>query len=175
MTNSPTTASTIESKPTTYSGAQPNIQLGVKRLSDRAILPSYQTAGAAGMDLHACLPEGQTLTLQPGDILKVPTGIAIAVPAGLEAQVRARSGLASKHGITPVNGIGTIDSDYRGEVIVPLINLGREPFEITHGLRLVQLIIAPVVRVLISELSDIGTTERGAGGFGSTGIQAVRS
>lgn len=122
------------------------------------------------MDLHACLPEGTIITIQPGEITKVPIGIAIAVPAGLEAQVRARSGLASKHGITPVNGVGTIDSDYRGEVIVPLINLGCQPFEVTHGLRVAQLVIAPVVRVLIEELSELGSTARGAGGFGSTGV-----
>ena len=162
MTHLHTIKSTIETKPST--------RLGVKLLSPRATLPTYQTAGAAGMDLHACLPEGVVLTLRPGDILKVPTGIAIAVPAGLEAQVRARSGLASKHGITPVNGVGTIDADYRGEVIVPLINLGREPFEITHGLRIVQLVIAPVVRVLIEERSELNETTRGSGGFGSTGI-----
>ena len=162
MTQLQTIAATIETKPST--------RLGVKLLSPRATLPTYQTAGAAGMDLHACLPEGVVLTLRPGDILKVPTGIAIAVPAGLEAQVRARSGLASKHGITPVNGVGTIDADYRGEVIVPLINLGREPFEITHGLRIVQLVIAPVVRVLIEERSELNETTRGSGGFGSTGI-----
>lgn len=144
-------------------------RLGVKLLSDRASIPEYQTAGAAGMDLHACLPEGESLTIQPGDIAKVPIGISIAVPTGFEAQVRARSGLASKHGITPVNGVGTIDSDYRGEVIVPLINLGRAPFEVTHGVRVAQLVIAPVVRVLIEELSDLGQTVRGSGGFGSTG------
>jgi dUTP pyrophosphatase len=162
VTHLNTIDSTLEIKPGTL--------LGVKLLSPRATLPTYQTAGAAGMDLHACLAEGVTLVMKPGDILKVPTGIAIAVPGGLEAQVRARSGLASKHGITPVNGIGTIDSDYRGEVIVPLINLGREPFEITHGLRIVQLVIAPVVRVLIEERLELCETTRGSGGFGSTGI-----
>jgi dUTP pyrophosphatase len=149
---------------------KPATRLGIKLLSDRATLPAYQTAGAAGMDLHACLPEGTTLTLQPGDIAKIPIGISVAIPTGLEAQVRARSGMASKHGITPVNGVGTIDSDYRGEVIVPLINLGHEPFQITHGLRVAQLVIAPVVRVLIEQLSELGTTRRGSGGFGSTGV-----
>lgn len=150
--------------------AKPATRLAIKLLSERATLPAYQTAGAAGMDLHACLPEGTTLTIQPGEITKVPIGIAIAVPPGLEAQVRARSGLASKHGITPVNGVGTIDSDYRGEVIVPLINLGRQPFEISHDLRVAQLVISPVVRVLIEELSELGSTARGSGGFGSTGL-----
>lgn len=122
------------------------------------------------MDLHACLPEGQTINLRPGDIAKVPMGIAIAVPAGFEGQVRARSGLSTKHGLTLANSVGTIDSDYRGEVIVPLINLGQQPFEVTHGLRLAQLVIAPVVRVLIEELPELGQTSRGVGGFGSTGV-----
>lgn len=148
---------------------KPATRLAIQLLSDRATLPAYQTSGAAGMDLHACLPEGTALTIQPGEIVKVPVGIAIAVPAGLEAQIRARSGLASKHGITPVNGVGTIDSDYRGEVIVPLINLGHLAFEVTHGLRIAQLVIAPIVRVLIEELSELGSTARGSGGFGSTG------
>lgn len=167
MTTLNTAASSIEAKPAHT--------LPVKVLSVRATIPSYQSAGAAGMDLHACLPTDAPLTLQPGDIVKVPTGIAIAVPHGYEAQVRARSGLASKHGITPVNGIGTIDSDYRGEVLVPLINLGRETFQITHGMRMVQLVIAPVVRVMIVERSVLDETNRGSGGFGSTGSHAANS
>jgi dUTP pyrophosphatase len=154
---------------------KPAHTLPVKVLSSRATLPAYQTAGAAGMDVHACLPTDTPLTLQPGDIVKVPTGIAIAVPLGYEAQVRARSGLASKHGITPVNGVGTIDSDYRGEVLVPLINLGREAFQITHGMRIVQLVIAPVVRVMVVERSALDETDRGSGGFGSTGVHAANS
>jgi dUTP pyrophosphatase len=149
--------------------------MSVRLLSDRAILPSYQTEGAAGMDLHACLPEGESVTIAPGAITKIPTGIAIAVPEGHEGQVRARSGLASKHGLTLVNGVGTIDSDYRGEVIVPLINLGREPYVMAHGTRMCQLVIAPVVRVLIEVRSDLDRTERGSGGFGSTGVDVKRS
>lgn len=135
-------------------------------------MPAYQTDGAAGMDLAACVPEGQTLILAPGQVVKVPTGIAIAVPPGFEAQVRARSGLSSKHGVTPVNGVGTIDSDYRGEVLVPLINLGREAFEVAHGLRIAQLVVSPVVRTGVVEVADLDVTSRGAGGFGSTGHHA---
>lgn len=144
-------------------------RLLVKRLSPRAHLPTYQTDGAAGMDLAACFPDGHSLHIAPGQIAKVPTGIAIAVPPGFEAQVRARSGLSSKHGVTPVNGVGTIDSDYRGEVLVPLINLGREPYEVVHGLRIAQLVVAPVARTGIVEVTDLDATARGAGGFGSTG------
>lgn len=151
------------------------MRLPIRVLSDRAILPSYQTEGAAGMDLHACLREGESVSIEPGSIAKIPTGLAIAVPSGFEGQVRARSGLASKHGLTLVNGIGTIDSDYRGEVIVPLINLGSNPFVMTHGTRMCQLVIAPVVRVLIDHCSVLDRTERGSGGFGSTGVDDNRS
>lgn len=142
-----------------------------KRLSAQAVPPQYQSHGAAGMDLSACLSEGQEgLTLRPGEIVRAPTGWAIAVPPGYEAQVRARSGLASKHGITPVNGVGTIDSDYRGEVQVALINLGREPFTITHAMRIAQLVIAPVARAQLVEVAELDQTQRGSGGFGSTGV-----
>lgn len=141
----------------------------VRKLSHEAVLPQYKSEGAAGMDLAACLPEGP-LTIPAGSIARVPTGIAIAIESGYEGQVRPRSGLASNHGVTLPNTPGTIDSDYRGEVLVPLINLGREPFIIEHGMRIAQLVIAPVVRVRITESDELDQTERGSAGFGSTGV-----
>lgn len=142
----------------------------VNKLTPHALVPEYKTSGAAGLDLAACLDSGQfTLEVLPGAIVRVPTGLSIAVPSGYEAQVRARSGLSTKHGLTTVNGVGTIDSDYRGEVQVALINLGPEPVVITHGMRVAQLIIAPVARVVVREVLELDATERGSGGFGSTG------
>jgi dUTP pyrophosphatase len=142
----------------------------MKRLDPRAALPRYQTAGAAGMDLSACLPDAiASITIEPRQIVKVPLGFAMAVPPGFEAQIRARSGLSSTHGVAPVNAPGTIDSDYRGEVIVPLINHGREPFVVTHGMRIAQMIIAPVVQAAVVEVNELDDTGRGQGGFGSTG------
>ena len=132
-------------------------------------LPSYATAGSAGMDLRAAVPEGDALTLEPGQRAMVPTGLAIAVPPGFEAQVRPRSGLAAKHGISCVNTPGTIDSDYRGEVHVILVNLGHEPFIVHRGERIAQMIIAAYARVDWDEVDALDDTERGAGGFGSTG------
>lgn len=145
---------------------QPVLQF--KKLSERAALPAYQSEGAAGLDLCACLDNA--IALAPGAISLVPTGLAVAIPAGFEGQVRARSGLATKHGIGLPNAPGTIDSDYRGELRVALINFSREPFEITHGMRIAQLIIAPVAHATITEVSDLSSTTRGTGGFGSTGI-----
>jgi dUTP pyrophosphatase len=143
----------------------------IKRLDPRAILPAYQTALAAGLDLSAILTEGQeAVTIEPGRIYLAKTGLAIAVPEGFEAQVRPRSGLASKFGVTLVNSPGTIDADYRGEVMVPLINLGREPYRLTHGTRIAQMVIAPVARVDVVEARSLDDTARGAGGFGSTGF-----
>ncbi len=145
------------------------------RLDHRASIPAYQTAGAAGMDLSACLPEDPgaepTVTIAPGRIVLVPCGISMAIPAGFEGQVRPRSGLASRHGVTIPNAPGTIDSDYRGEIKVALINLGAEPYTITQGQRIAQLVIAPVVRAVLVEVDELETTERGAGGFGSTGAR----
>ncbi|MBX3407095.1 MAG: dUTP diphosphatase [Phycisphaeraceae bacterium] len=150
--------------------------LRVQRLDLRANLPEYQTEHAAGMDLAACLPEGGRITLRPisrgGYIALVPTGIAIALPEGFEAQVRPRSGLASRHGVTMPNSPGTIDADYRGEVKVPMINLGNEDFDITHGMRIAQMVIAPVARAMVIESASLDDTARGAGGFGSTGLEA---
>jgi dUTP pyrophosphatase len=133
-------------------------------------LPAYKTAGAAGMDLYAALPTDQPVTLLPGKRAAIPTGLQIAIPAGYEAQVRARSGLAKNHGIAMVNGPGTIDSDFRGEICVLMINTDTaEPFQIQRGDRIAQLVVAPVARVEWDEASLLDETERGAGGFGSTG------
>lgn len=149
------------------------VSMQVRLLDSRAVAPAYQTAHAAGMDIAACLPEGQALTLLPlakaGSIVLVPTGIAIAVPPGFEAQVRPRSGLATKHGITMPNSPGTIDADYRGELKVPMMNLGAEPFVITHGMRIAQMVIAPVAQARVEVVAELSETVRGAGGFGSTG------
>ena len=143
----------------------PRVQ--IRRLRSDAIVPRYQTADAAGMDLHAALD--QPMTVPPGDVAAVPTGLAMAIPRGFEGQVRPRSGLARKHAITVANAPGTIDSDYRGECMVLLINLGREPFTIAHGDRVAQLVIAPVSQAEVVEVDELSTTARGAGGFGSTG------
>ena len=132
-------------------------------------LPGYATAGAAGMDLRAALAEDQPVTLEPRQRAAIPTGLAMAIPEGYEGQVRPRSGLALKHGITCLNTPGTIDWDYRGEVKVILINLGDAPFVIVRGERIAQLVIAPVTRAEMVEVEALDATDRGAGGFGSTG------
>ena len=144
--------------------------LQVRRLDPRAVLPQYHSDLAAGLDLTAILPECQeAVTIEPGCIYMARTGLAIAVPPGYEAQVRPRSGLASRSAVTLPNSPGTIDADYRGEVMVPLINLGREPYRLVHGTRIAQLVIAPVARVQVVETGTQDETARGAGGFGSTG------
>jgi dUTP pyrophosphatase len=132
-------------------------------------LPAYETNGAAGMDLRAAVDEDAPLVLKPGARFMVPTGLAFAVPLGFEAQVRPRSGLAAKAGVTCLNTPGTIDSDYRGEVKVILINLGEEDFTIRRGDRIAQLVIAPVVQASWGLTTSLDETARGAGGFGSTG------
>jgi dUTP pyrophosphatase len=128
-------------------------------------LPSYATAGAAGLDLRSA----ESLTIKSGNRALVATGLAIALPQNFEAQVRPRSGLAVKHGVTVLNSPGTIDSDYRGEIKVPLINHGADDFQITRGDRIAQMVIAPVVQVQLYEVSTLGETARGAAGFGSSG------
>lgn len=130
-------------------------------------LPAYHSAAAAAMDLHAAVHE--PLTLSPSRIALVPCGFAMALPEGYEAQVRPRSGLASRHGLTVVNTPGTIDADYRGEVKVALVNLGAEPVVIERGMRIAQLVVAPVVRVTWDVVDELPGSARGAGGFGSTG------
>ncbi len=131
-------------------------------------LPAYETEGAAGLDLRAAIAGG--VTLAPGERALVPTGLAMQLPEGFEGQVRPRSGLAVKHGVTVLNAPGTVDSDYRGEVKVPLINLGQEPFAIARGDRIAQMVIAPVTRAVLTEVAGLDATARGASGFGSTGI-----
>lgn len=131
-------------------------------------LPSPATEGAAGLDLVAAV--AAPLTLAPGQRHAVPTGIALTLPQGLEGQVRPRSGLALRHGIGVLNGPGTVDSDYRGEIKVVLINLGAEPFTIERGMRIAQLVVAPVLRVRWAEAESLDASVRGAGGFGSTGL-----
>ena len=146
------------------------VTVPLKRLDNGAdlALPQYETAGSAGADIRAAVDA--PLRLEPGQRALVPAGFAMALPAGYEAQVRPRSGLAVKNGITVLNAPGTIDSDYRGEVRVPLINLGDEAFTVERGMRIAQLVIAPVVQAGFDEVSDLDETERGAGGFGSTGV-----
>ncbi|MBI3703000.1 MAG: dUTP diphosphatase [Rhizobiales bacterium] len=148
-----------------------NIDVDVLRLphGNDLPLPSYQSEHAAGLDLLAAVPAASPLTLAPGARALVPTGIAIALPAGTEAQVRPRSGLAVKHGLTVLNAPGTIDADYRGEIQVLLVNLGSEPVSITRGMRIAQLVIAPVSRAQLREVASLDETPRGIGGFGSTG------
>ncbi|MGD9799189.1 MAG: dUTP diphosphatase [Parvularculaceae bacterium] len=132
-------------------------------------LPSYETGGAAGCDLRAALAEGETLVLKPGETALAPTGLSMALPEGWEAQVRPRSGLAAKHGVTVLNAPGTIDADYRGEVKVILVNHGPEAFVIRRGERIAQMVIAPVWQAQFEEVGALDDTARGEGGFGSTG------
>lgn len=132
-------------------------------------LPAYETAGSAGMDLRAALPEGEPMSLAPGARAMVPTGLSFAIPLGYEVQIRPRSGLAAKHGLTCLNTPGTIDSDYRGEVKVILINLGEDAFVIERGERIAQMVLAPVTRAVWEQMAILDETARGTGGFGSTG------
>ena len=147
------------------------ITVDVQRLphAEGLALPAYQTAHAAGMDLLAAVPDDKPLIMQPGQRALVPTGLMIAVPPGFEAQVRPRSGLALKHGVTVLNSPGTVDADYRGEVSVLLINHGEEPFTIRRGERIAQLIIAAVAQANLVAVTSLPPTDRGSGGFGSTG------
>jgi len=148
-----------------------SITVKIRRLPHNAALPlpAYETPLSAGMDLRAALPEDGPVTLAPGARTLVPTGLAIALPAGFEAQVRPRSGLALKNGVTCLNSPGTVDADYRGELAVILVNLGQEPFVIRRGDRIAQMVIAPVTQASWSEVDTLDDTARGAGGFGSTG------
>lgn len=146
--------------------------LGVVRLAHAwdITLPSYETEGAAGMDVRAAVEADQPLVLSPGKRALVPTGLIFEIPAGYEVQIRPRSGLALKHGITCLNSPGTIDSDYRGEVKVILANLGEDDFTIERGMRIAQMVVAPVTRVAVAEIGRTSETARGTGGFGSTGV-----
>jgi len=145
--------------------------LRVRRLAHAADLPlpSYQSEGAAGLDLMAAVAADCPITISPGERALIPTGIAVALPQGSEAQVRPRSGLAVRHGVTVLNAPGTIDADYRGEIHVLLVNLGHASFTIERGARIAQLIIAPVMQAMVREAADLDETTRGVGGFGSTG------
>jgi dUTP pyrophosphatase len=156
-------------RPCSEGGASEMI-IYVKRLrkGHPAPMPQYMTTGASGMDLFASLEK--EVTLEPGGRKLIPTGIAVAIPEGFEGQVRPRSGLAVQSGIGIVNGPGTIDSDYRGEIGVLLINFGKEPFTIRHGERIAQMVISRVLRAILEEVDDLPATQRQGGGFGHTGI-----
>ncbi len=146
------------------------LTLQIRRLpsAEGLALPVYMTPGAAGMDLHAALADD--VLIEPGDIVLVPTGLEVAIPEGFEGQVRPRSGLAVKHGISLPNTPATIDSDYRGEIRVPLINLGRDVFRVSRGMRIAQFVVAPVARVTWDEVETLPATDRGAKGFGHSGV-----
>jgi len=148
-----------------------NVKIDVRQLPHGLglPLPSYQSAHAAGLDLLAAVAEDSPLILAPGQRALVPTGISVALPAGYEAQVRPRSGLASKHGVTVLNAPGTVDADYRGEIGVLLINHGDAPFAIRRGERIAQMVIASALRAELVATTALSSTERGSGGFGSTG------
>jgi dUTP pyrophosphatase len=143
------------------------MKMDVVKLRDDAVLPVYQTAGAAGADLHACVDE--PIVLQPLERRVIPTGLAMSIPEGYEVQIRARSGMSIKHGITMVNGIGTIDADYRGEVGALVINLGQEAFTIEPGMRIAQMVVAKYEVTGWNVVESLDETERGTGGYGSSG------
>jgi dUTP pyrophosphatase len=144
-------------------------RVSIRKLRPDAVVPRAMSAGAAGLDLSAALDDDEPVVLAPGQRAAIGTGLAMAIPEGYEGQVRPRSGLAMRDGVTVVNAPGTIDSDYRGEVKVLLINLGSEAVTIESGMRVAQLVIAPVVRAELVEVHELPSSERGAGGFGSTG------
>lgn len=164
-TQPPSSSQTTEAPPTS---SPPRVRIRLLRPS--AQIPRYASALAAGLDLSADPEDGLCITLAPGDISVIPCGFQMALEPGFEAQVRPRSGLASRHGITLPNSPGTIDADYRGEVMVPLINLGRKPFTIEPGMRIAQMIIARVAHARLEAVDDLDATDRGSGGFGSTGV-----
>ena len=143
------------------------MKIALKKLRENAVLPRYQTALSAGMDVAACIDEPVIIT--PHGRAIIPTGFAIALPAGYEAQIRGRSGMAAKFGIMPANGVGTIDADYRGEVGVILLNTTDEPFTVEPGMRVAQMVIAKYEHAMWSEVEELDTTDRGTGGYGSTG------
>ena len=141
----------------------------IKRLSKEVSLPKYETSGSSGMDLRAYIDSN--ININPGQIAFIPTGLALSIPKGFEVQIRPRSGLAAKKKISVLNTPGTIDADYRGEIKVILINLGPEPFKVEKGLRIAQMIVCPIVQAQLKEVDDLSETERGKGGFGSTGTK----
>ena len=153
------------------------IELRVMRLPHAADLPlpAYQSELAAGIDLIAAVPAEAPVTIAPGQRAAISTGIAVALPPGVEGQIRPRSGLALRHGITVLNSPGTVDADYRGEVHVILVNLGAEPFSVERGARIAQLVLAPTLQTTICEVANLDETSRGVGGFGSTGTRGGKA
>ena len=141
----------------------------IKRLSKEVSLPKYETSGSSGMDLAAYIDSN--ININPGQTAIIPTGLALSIPKGFEVQIRPRSGLASKQKISVLNTPGTIDADYRGEIKVILINLGPEPFKVEKGLRIAQMVVCPIVQAQLKEVDDLSETDRGKGGFGSTGTK----
>ncbi len=144
------------------------ISIKFKKTNEHATVPQYKTDGASGLDLHSCL--SNDIIIEPGDFKMIPTGISMEIPVGYEGQVRARSGLACKYGISVLNSPGTIDSDYRGEICVILINMGKDSYKIRHGDRIAQLVFAPVASAVMIESTELIGTKRNTGGFGHTGI-----
>lgn len=149
------------------------MNIRIQRIKSGAVLPEYQTKQAAAMDIHACLEA--PMVVQPMERFMVPTGLAFELPEGTEMQIRARSGLSIKHGITLINGVGTIDADYRGELNILMINLGTEPFTIEPGMRVAQLLVARYELIAWDEVSSLAVSDRGSGGFGSTGFDKSAS
>ena len=145
------------------------IEILIKRLSKEVSLPKYETSGSSGMDLAANIDAN--INIDPGKTAIIPTGLALSIPKGFEVQIRPRSGLAAKQKISVLNTPGTIDADYRGEIKVILINLGQETFKVEKGLRIAQMVVCPVVQAQLKEVDDLNETERGKGGFGSTGTK----
>lgn len=153
------------------------VELRIMRLPHASDLPlpAYQSELAAGVDLIAAVPAAAPVTITPGQRVAIPTGIAVALPAGVEGQIRPRSGLALRHGVTVLNSPGTVDADYRGEVQVILVNLGGEPFTVERGARIAQLVIGAALQATICEVANLDETSRGVGGFGSTGTRDGKS
>ena len=145
------------------------IEILIKKLSKEVSLPKYETSGSSGMDLAANIDD--KITIDPGKTVVIPTGLSLSIPKGFEVQIRPRSGLAAKQKITVLNTPGTIDADYRGEIKVILINLGKDSFIVERGLRIAQMVVCPVVQAQLKEVDDLSKTERGKGGFGSTGTK----
>ena len=145
------------------------IKILIKKLSKKVSLPKYETSESSGMDISANIDS--KINIKPGDTAIIPSGIALSIPKGFEAQIRPRSGLAAKQKISVLNTPGTIDADYRGEIKVILINLGQESFKVEKGLRIAQMVVCPVIQAQLKEVDDLNETERGKGGFGSTGIK----
>jgi len=158
------------------SNVQSNVQVRMMRLPHASDLPlpAYQSELAAGLDLVAAVPSEEPVIIAPGNRAMIPTGIALALPAGVEGQIRPRSGLAMRHGITVLNSPGTVDADYRGEVQVVLVNFGHDSFTVHRGIRIAQLVFAATMQAVICEVASLDKTPRGGGGFGSTGMKSER-